>query len=115
MAVPKRKVSKARRDKRRSNVWKLALPGMVKCPKCGEYNRAHRVCGACGYYKGEVHHSTKEAAYLRYTAERVARFPRVLRRSETAYRLYRRVTPLRTLPSRAGHKLLRILKIEKQK
>ena len=53
MAVPKRKVSKARRDKRRSNVWKLALPGMVKCPKCGEYNRAHRVCGACGYYKGE--------------------------------------------------------------
>ena len=23
MAVPKRKVSKARRDKRRSNVWKL--------------------------------------------------------------------------------------------
>ena len=53
MAVPKRKVSKARRDKRRSNVWKLALPGMVKCPKCGEYNRAHRVCGTCGYYKGE--------------------------------------------------------------
>ena len=53
MAVPKRKVSKARRDKRRSNVWKLVLPGMVKCPKCGEYNRTHRVCSACGYYKGE--------------------------------------------------------------
>ena len=53
MAVPKRKVSKARRDKRRSNVWKLPLPGMVKCPKCGEYNRAHRGCSACGYYKGE--------------------------------------------------------------
>ena len=35
MAVPKRKVSKARRDKRRSNVWKLRLPGMTKCPKCG--------------------------------------------------------------------------------
>ena len=31
MAVPKKKVSKARRDKRRSNVWKLDLPGMVKC------------------------------------------------------------------------------------
>ena len=30
MAVPKRKVSKARRDKRRAN-WKLTLPGMVKC------------------------------------------------------------------------------------
>lgn len=68
-----------------------------------------------GYYKGDVHHSTKAADYLRYTAERVARFPRVLRRSETVYRLYRRVTPLRTLPSRAGHKLLRMLRIEKQK
>ena len=38
MAVPKKKVSKARRDKRRSSVWKLDLPGMTKCPKCGEYN-----------------------------------------------------------------------------
>ena len=35
MAVPKRKVSKARRDKRRSNVWKLTVPGMTACPKCG--------------------------------------------------------------------------------
>ena len=35
MAVPKRKVSKARRDKRRSNVWKLETPGIVTCPKCG--------------------------------------------------------------------------------
>ena len=36
MAVPKRKVSKARRDKRRSSVWKLDLPGITKCPKCGK-------------------------------------------------------------------------------
>ncbi len=49
MAVPKRKVSKARRDKRRAN-WKLELPGMVKCPKCGEYKLPHRVCKACGTY-----------------------------------------------------------------
>ncbi|MBE6531491.1 MAG: 50S ribosomal protein L32 [Ruminococcaceae bacterium] len=53
MAVPKRKVSKARRDKRRSNVWKLTLPGMTKCPKCGEFVKTHRVCKACGYYKGQ--------------------------------------------------------------
>ncbi len=52
MAVPKRKVSKARRDKRRAN-WKLDLPGIVKCPKCGEYNLAHRVCKACGTYNGK--------------------------------------------------------------
>lgn len=53
MAVPKRKVSKARRDKRRSNVWKLELPGMTKCPKCGEFVKTHRVCKSCGYYKGQ--------------------------------------------------------------
>ncbi|MBQ9428682.1 MAG: 50S ribosomal protein L32 [Clostridia bacterium] len=53
MAVPKAKVSKARRDKRRSSVWKLALPGMVKCPKCGAYHLSHRVCKACGYYDGK--------------------------------------------------------------
>ena len=35
MAVPKAKVSKARRDKRRSNVWKLENPGVLTCPKCG--------------------------------------------------------------------------------
>ena len=34
MAVPKRKQSKARRDKRRSNVWKLEAPTLVKCPQC---------------------------------------------------------------------------------
>ena len=31
MAVPKRHLSKARRDKRRSNVWKLEAPTLVKC------------------------------------------------------------------------------------
>ena len=34
--VPKRKHSQARRDKRRSNVWKLEAPTLVKCPQCGE-------------------------------------------------------------------------------
>ena len=52
MAVPKRKTSKARRDKRRSNCWKLDAPGITKCTKCGEYVLSHRVCKACGYYKG---------------------------------------------------------------
>ncbi len=50
MAVPKRKTSKARRDKRRAN-WKLSLPGMAKCPKCGEFKLPHRACKACGFYK----------------------------------------------------------------
>jgi large subunit ribosomal protein L32 len=46
------KVSSARRDKRRSNVWKLEIPGMVKCA-CGEFVLSHRVCKACGKYGGK--------------------------------------------------------------
>lgn len=53
MAVPKRKVSGARRDKRRSSTWKLEAPTMVKCAKCGELNLAHRVCKTCGNYAGK--------------------------------------------------------------
>ena len=48
MAVPKGKISKARRDKRRNSHWKLSLPGMTKCPKCGEMKLAHRMCKANG-------------------------------------------------------------------
>ena len=52
MAVPKGKVSSARQNKRRSNVWKLQPPALMKCPQCGEYKTPHRVCGNCGYYNG---------------------------------------------------------------
>ena len=52
MAVPKRKTSKARRDKRRAN-WKLAVPGVVACPQCGEPKMPHRICKVCGYYNGK--------------------------------------------------------------
>lgn len=52
MAVPKRKVSKARRDKRRSTVWKLEAPSLMKCPKCGKFKASHRVCKSCGTYNG---------------------------------------------------------------
>ena len=57
MAVPKRKVSRARRDKRRSSVWKLAAPNLVACPRCKELKMPHRVCASCGFYDGrEVIH-----------------------------------------------------------
>lgn len=52
MAVPKRKVSKARRDKRRSNVWKLGNPAMIECPNCHELTAPHKICANCGFYKG---------------------------------------------------------------
>ncbi|MCL1828232.1 MAG: 50S ribosomal protein L32 [Oscillospiraceae bacterium] len=52
MAVPKGKVSKARRDKRRSSHWKLETPGITACPNCGSFHLPHRVCKVCGKYKG---------------------------------------------------------------
>ena len=45
MAVPKGKISKARRDKRRNSHWKLSLPGMAKCPKWRDEAGAQNVQG----------------------------------------------------------------------
>lgn len=61
MAVPKRKTSKARRDKRRNSHWKLSVPGIVKCPQCGALKMPHRVCKDCGFYKGKEIVSTTKA------------------------------------------------------
>ncbi len=52
MAVPKRKQSSARQNRRRSNVWRMSAPVLVRCPNCGEWKLPHRVCRNCGYYKG---------------------------------------------------------------
>lgn len=53
MAVPARRVSSARRDKRRKSVWVASAPTMVKCKNCGEYTLSHTVCPSCGYYDGK--------------------------------------------------------------
>lgn len=52
MAVPKRRTSTRRKNARRTH-YKLSVPGMVKCPQCGEAKLSHRVCSECGSYKGE--------------------------------------------------------------
>ena len=67
MAVPKRKVSSARQNKRRSNVWKLQAPLFYKrCPQCGEYKTPHRVLrqlrlhnGPCRCEEGRLNFSCK--------------------------------------------------------
>ena len=66
MAVPKRKVSKARRDKRRGQVWKLEAPALSRCTNCGELKAPHRVCGNCGYYKGREVISNAEGSCYHY-------------------------------------------------
>lgn len=50
--VPFRKVSKTRGRKRRTH-YKISENATVKCPKCGEEVRPHRVCKSCGTYKGK--------------------------------------------------------------
>lgn len=52
MAVPKRRTSKTRKNKRRTH-FKLSVRGTVRCPQCGELKLSHRVCKSCGTYKGE--------------------------------------------------------------
>lgn len=49
MAVPKKKVSKSRRDQRRAH-HALESSARVECPNCGELKRPHHVCAACGHY-----------------------------------------------------------------
>ena len=49
MAVPKRRHSKTRRDKRRTN-WKQASPTLSQCAHCGATKRSHQVCAQCGHY-----------------------------------------------------------------
>lgn len=50
-AVPKRRISRTRRDKRRSH-HALTTTHLVECPNCGEMRRTHRVCLSCGTYRG---------------------------------------------------------------
>lgn len=49
--VPKRKVSKGRRDRRRSH-HALAVPVWNYCPKCKEPVLPYHACLNCGTYRG---------------------------------------------------------------
>lgn len=53
MAHPKRKISKQRRDKRRTH-YKAVAPTVIICSNCGTAVKYHRVCHECGYYKGKL-------------------------------------------------------------
>ncbi len=50
MAVPKKRTTKSKRDKRRLHIF-LKKPSLAKCPKCGEFILQHTVCSFCGSYK----------------------------------------------------------------
>jgi large subunit ribosomal protein L32 len=62
MAVPKKKVSKSKRDMRRAH-HRLAKVNLIECANCGELKLPHHICDSCGYYNGrEVIPQTSESS-----------------------------------------------------
>ena len=53
MPLPKRRFSRSRRDKRRTQLH-LTAPSLGKCPQCGATVPSHRICPSCGYYRGRA-------------------------------------------------------------
>ncbi len=51
-ALPKRKISKIRRDRRRSHYLRVRMATMSPCPQCHTLKLSHHVCPTCGTYNG---------------------------------------------------------------
>jgi len=54
MAVPKKRSSRSVRDMRRSHHAIQMTAAIESCPNCGEPKLRHRMCGACGQYRGRT-------------------------------------------------------------
>ncbi len=52
MAVPKKKTSRSKRDMRRANDALTFSAAVEYCDNCGEAKLRHRMCAACGMYRG---------------------------------------------------------------
>lgn len=61
MAVPKKKVSKSKRNMRRAH-HALDASNLVECANCGEFTRPHHVCQSCGSYNGREVAAVEELA-----------------------------------------------------
>ena len=61
MAVPKKKVSKSKRNMRRAH-HALDTSNLVECANCGEHMRPHHVCQSCGSYNGREVADVEERA-----------------------------------------------------
>ena len=57
MPVPRRRHCKGRRDRARTHK-KLHASQLAKCADCGAPKALHRVCPACGSYKGRTYRAT---------------------------------------------------------
>ena len=52
MAVPKTKTSKSVKRTRSAHNFVAHTDTHGECPHCHEVKQPHRVCGNCGFYKG---------------------------------------------------------------
>ncbi|MBF0533087.1 MAG: 50S ribosomal protein L32 [Candidatus Omnitrophica bacterium] len=52
MPNPKRQHSVTRQRKRRTH-YKIAMGGLTPCSHCQTPILSHRICPACGFYKGK--------------------------------------------------------------
>ena len=53
MPLPKRRFSRSRRDKRRTQIH-LKTPAFTRCSQCGAPAVPHRICSSCGHYRGRA-------------------------------------------------------------
>ncbi len=60
MAVPKRKTSKSRRDRRRQQHG-ITIVGSVACTRCHAPKLAHRICLTCGTYRDRTYEAATPA------------------------------------------------------
>lgn len=72
MPVPKRKRSRARRDKRFANKG-MDYRSVAACANCSEPLMTHQACKSCGHYKGRKVLSTKADRAVKRTETRKAK------------------------------------------
>ena len=72
MPVPKRKRSRARRDKRFANKG-MQIKSFTTCPNCDEAIMTHQACLACGHYKGRKMLITKSDRAVKRAETRKAK------------------------------------------
>lgn len=51
MAHPKHRISKSKTRMKRAH-HALTGPRLLECSNCGAVHLPHRICGACGHYRG---------------------------------------------------------------
>ena len=59
-ALPKRKISKGRKGRRRAHNA-LVMPAFGPCPKCSKPKKAHFECEFCGHYGSFTKKATAKA------------------------------------------------------